>query len=94
VNLRRCILALYLVLIGGIGLAAAVFFVEAREEYARLKSIQAENRRLVADAELRLRYQEKVLERLSSDPSYVDKVIRRKLGYARPEEFVFRFSEN
>jgi cell division protein FtsB len=70
------------------------FFVEAREEYARLKSIQAENRRLVADAELRLKYQEKVLERLSSDPSYVDKVIRRKLGYARPEEFVFRFSEN
>jgi cell division protein DivIC len=94
VNLRRCILALYLVLIGGIGLAAAVFFVEAREEYARLKSIQSENRRLVADAELRLKHQEKVLERLSSDPSYVDKVIRRKLGYARPEEFVFRFSEN
>jgi hypothetical protein len=55
VNLRRCILTLYLVLIGGIGLAAAVFFVEAREEYARLKSIQAENRRLVADAELRLK---------------------------------------
>ena len=60
-NLRRCIFALYLVLIGGIGLAAGVFFIEAREEYARLNSIQAENRRLVADAELRLKYQEKSL---------------------------------
>jgi cell division protein FtsB len=91
VNLRRCIIAFYLVLIGGIGVAAAVFFVDARQEYARLTSIQAESRRQVAEAELRLKYQEKVLERLSSDPSYVEKVIRRKLGYARPDEFVFRF---
>lgn len=90
-NLRRCIIALYLVLIGGIGVAAGVFFVEARQEYARLNSIQVESRRRVAEAELRLKYQEKVLERLSSDPAYVEKVIRRKLGYARPDEFVFRF---
>jgi cell division protein FtsB len=31
------------------------------------------------------------LERLRTDPAYVEKVIRRKLGYARPEEYVFRF---
>lgn len=90
-NLRRFITALYLVLIGGIGVAAGVFFVEARQEYVRLTSIQAESRRRVAEAELRLKYQEKVLERLNSDPAYVEKVIRRKLGYARPDEFVFRF---
>ena len=90
-NLRRCIIALYLLLIGGIGVTAGVFFVEARQEYARLTSIQAESRRRVAEAELRLKYQEEVLERLNSDTSYVEKVIRRKLGFARPDEFVFRF---
>ena len=75
----------------GIGLAGGLYFIEAREEYGRLKTIQAESRRRVAEAEVRLKYQEQVLERLRTDPSYVEKIIRRKLGYARPEEYVFRF---
>ena len=91
VNLRRFISALYLTLIVGIGLAGGFYFIEAREEYNRLKSIQLETRRRVADAELRLKYQDQVLERLRTDPAYVEKVTRRKLGYARPEEYVFRF---
>jgi cell division protein FtsB len=91
VNLRRFISALYLTLIVGIGLAGGLYFIEAREEYGRLKTIQAESRRRVAEAEVRLKYQEQVLERLRTDPAYVEKVIRRKLGYARPEEYVFRF---
>ncbi len=90
-NLRRFISALYLTLIVGIGLAGGLYFIEAREEYGRLKTIQAESRRRVAEAEVRLKYQEQVLERLRTDPSYVEKIIRRKLGYARPEEYVFRF---
>ncbi|MEI8090432.1 MAG: septum formation initiator family protein [Opitutaceae bacterium] len=90
-NLRRFILALYLALIVGIALAGGLYFLDARAEYGRLKTIQAESRRRVADAELRLKYQEQVLERLRTDPAYVEKVIRRKLGYARPEEYVFRF---
>jgi cell division protein FtsB len=35
--------------------------------------------------------QEIVLQRLRTDPAYVEKVIRRKLGYAKPDEFIFRF---
>jgi len=65
--------------------------MDARAEYNRLLRIQAENRRRVAEAELKLKYQEQVIERLRSDPAYVEKVIKRKLGYARPEEYVFRF---
>jgi len=45
------------------------------------------------ELEARLREQEIVLERLRSDPAYVEKVIRRRLGYAKPDEFVFRFPE-
>ncbi len=91
VNLRRCLLTLYLTAIAGIGVAAALFFADARAEYVRLTSIQAESRRLVAEAELKLRHQEQVLSRLSSDPAYLERVIRRKLQYTRPEEFIFRF---
>jgi cell division protein FtsB len=94
VNLRHCILYLYLALIVGIGVAGGLFFLDARAEYTRLTAIQAENQRRVAEAETRLKYQEKVLERLRTDPAYLDKVIRRKLGYTAPNEFIFRFSEN
>lgn len=93
-NLRHFILYVYLALIVGIGVAGGLFFLDARAEYARLAAIQTENRRKVTEAETRLKYQEQVLERLRSDPSYFEKVIRRKLGYARPDEFIFRFIEN
>ena len=90
-NLRRFILALYLAIIVGIGLTGGLYFMDARAEYNRLLRIQTESRRRVAEAELKLKYQEQVIERLRNDPAYVEKVIKRKLGYARPEEYVFRF---
>ena len=37
--------------------------------------------------------QEKILQRLRTDPAYVERVIRRKLGYAKPDEYIFRFDE-
>ncbi|MBC7369850.1 MAG: septum formation initiator family protein [Undibacterium sp.] len=93
-NLRHCILYLYLALIVGIGVAGGLFFLDARAEYTRLTAIQAENKRRVAEAETRLKYQEQVLERMRTDPAYLEKVIRSKLGYTAPNEFKFRFSEN
>ena len=44
-------------------------------------------------AEARLQQQQKYLEQLRSDPALVDRIIRRKMGYSRPDEFVFRFEE-
>lgn len=90
-NLRRLILGLYLALFAGIGVAAGLFFLDAHEEYVRLRTIQADDLRRLAEAEKRLHEQEIVLQRLRTDPAYVEKVIRRKLGYAKPDEFIFRF---
>jgi len=70
-----------------------VFFWQTWAEYTRLKAVQAQNERRLVELEARLREQEIVLERLRSDPAYVEKVIRRRLGYAKPDEFVFRFPE-
>ena len=54
---------------------------------------EATSRRRLAEAEAKLREQEKILERLRNDPVYVEKVIRRRLGYAKPEEFIYRFED-
>lgn len=92
-NLNRVITSLYVVLFVGLGLGASFLFLEARSEYNRLRQTEILNRRRLAEAQERLQEQEKVLERLRHDPAYVEKVIRKRLGYAKPDEFIFRFPE-
>ncbi|HEY4990415.1 MAG TPA: septum formation initiator family protein [Opitutaceae bacterium] len=90
---RRVILGLYLLLFAGLGVTGGYLFLDARAEYVRIEKVEATNRQRLAEAEDRLRSQEKVLDRLRTDPSYVDKVIRKKLGYAKPDEFIYRFED-
>ena len=92
-SLRRIIVSLYLLLFLAVGAASGIYFLEAREEYNRLRQQEAASRRRLVEAEAKLREQEKILERLRHDPVYVEKVIRRRLGYAKPEEFIFRFED-
>jgi cell division protein DivIC len=91
VNLRRLIVGLYLLLFVGIGLATAAFFWQTRAEYNRLNRLEADGQRRLADAEKRLKDQERILERLQNDPVYVEKIIRQRLRYAKPDEFIFSF---
>jgi cell division protein DivIC len=93
VNLNRVITTFYVVLFMGFGVTASFLFLEARGEYNRLKQTEKLNHRRLSEARTRLQEQEKILERLRSDPAYVEKVIRRRLGYAKPDEVIFRFQE-
>jgi cell division protein DivIC len=93
VKSNRVITSLYLVLFAGLGLTAAFLFLEARGEYNRLRQIEVASRERLAEKEAQLREQEKILERMRTDPAYVEKVIRRRLGYARPGEVIFRFQD-
>ncbi|QYM77569.1 septum formation initiator family protein [Horticoccus luteus] len=91
VNLRRFIFTVYLGAFFALAAAAGVFFWQTRAEYDRLRQQQVESQRRLQDLEQRLAEQEKVLERLRTDPAYVEKVIRQQLGYAKPDEYIFRF---
>lgn len=92
-TLRRFIVSLYLLLFLVIGVGSGMYFFDAREEYQRLKRLEAVSRQRLAEAQAKLDEQEKILERLRNDPVYVEKVIRRRLGYAKPEEYIFRFKD-
>ena len=92
-NLRRVIVSLYLLLFAGLGVTGAYLFIDARAEYDRLEQVESLNRSRLAEVQDRLRSQEKVLDRLRNDPAFVDRVIRKKLGYANPDEFSFRFED-
>ena len=92
-NSRRVILSLYLLLFAGLGVTGTYLFMDARAEYNRLEQVEQLNRTRLAEVQEQLRSQEKVLERLRTDPAFVDRVIRKKLGYAKPAEFIFRFED-
>ena len=80
-------------MLSGLGIGAGVLLLEARAQHRQLKQTEAATRRQLAEAEARLNEQKRILERLRSDPDYVERVIRKRMSYARPGEVIFRFEE-
>ena len=62
-------------------------------QFKQLKQVERANRQKLAQAEARLREQEIVLQRLKTDPEFVERAIRQRLKYAKPGEVIFRFPE-
>ncbi len=91
--LHRLVLAACAIASIGVITGLAVVLNQTKAEYFRLREVEAQTRRRLGEVETRLSEQEIVLERLRTDPAYVEMVIRRRLGYAKPDEFVFRFDE-
>ena len=92
-TLRSLITTLYVVLLSALGIGAGALLLDSRAEYRRLKEAEAVIRLRLAEAQERLREQEIVLDRLRTDRDYVEKVIRERLGYARPGDVIFHFED-
>jgi cell division protein FtsB len=93
VNWNKAITLVFLVLFAAVGGYAGVFFLQMNRELAQLRAQERLYQRRLAEAQERLAAQEKHLELLRSDPKVVEQVIRKKLGYVRAHEFVFRFDD-
>lgn len=92
-NLGKIINGIAVVLFTGITLWAVTFFVEMHRELKALQAQESANQRRLAEAEAKLKEQEKYLDRLRNDPALVERLIRQKLAYAKSDEFIFRFEE-
>lgn len=93
VNVRKLIIVVYLCLFVVVGVMSAGFFWQTRRELEQLRGQEARTRNRLSELQVRLSEQEKILQRLREDPSYVERVIRRRLLYAKPDETVFRFED-
>ena len=91
VTFRRFLLLFYLLVLVGLLAGSGAYFWQTRQEYQRLTTIETQARKRLAEAETKLKEQQRVLDRLRNDPAYVELVIRRRLGYAKPDELIFRF---
>ena len=81
-------------LFAGIALCAGVFFLQMHQELTAQRAQEAANRRRLAEVQTKLAEQRKYLDRLQHDPALIETIIRKKLRYARADEFVFRFEDN
>lgn len=93
VNFNKLILGIYAALFVAVTLWAGTFFLQMHRDYVTLKTQETANQRRLTEAEARLRAQEKYLDQLRHDPALVERIIRQKLGYAKAQEFVFRFED-
>ena len=94
VNWPKLTSGIFLALFAGITLWAGVFFLQMHQELTAQRAQEAANRQRLESAQTRLEEQRKYLDRLQHDPALVETIIRKKLGYARADEFVFRFEDN
>ncbi|AOS45552.1 Septum formation initiator [Lacunisphaera limnophila] len=92
-NPSKLVNGTFAVLFTGIALWAVVFFVEMNRELKALQLQEAANLRRLAAAEAKLKEQTEYLERLRHDPALLERIIRQKLGFAKGDEFVFRFEK-
>lgn len=92
-NYSKLILGAFGAVFVAVALWAAAFFVQMERDLTTLRLQERANQRRLDDALARLQAQEKYLDQLQHDPALVERIIRQKLGYAKSQEFVFRFEE-
>jgi cell division protein FtsB len=93
VNLRSLLISFYLLLLIVVVAVSGVSYWRNDQEHRRLLAQEQQMRLRLDETRARLADQERVLDRLRNDPSYVETVIRRRLGYAKSGEIVFRFED-
>jgi cell division protein FtsB len=94
VNWHKVISGIFFALFGAVAVWSGIFFLQMHRDLTALRAQEAANQRKLAEARARLAAQEKYLDQLRYDPVLIESVIRRKLGYVRAQEFVFRFEDN
>ena len=90
-TLGRFLATLYAVAFLALSAFAGIAFVQTYQQLTNLQTQESESRQRLQVAEQELRDQERMLAQLRSDPQYVESMIRRKLGYAKQDETIFRF---
>lgn len=93
VNWNKVITVLYIVLFAAVAGWGVLFFLELNRELTALRSLEQAHQVRLAEAQDKLAAQEKYLAQLRGDPALIEQVVRKKLGYVRAHEFVFRFEE-
>jgi cell division protein DivIC len=93
-RVEKYILLFFCGLLLAAGLFFFVLFGKTYREYTNVKSREIDYQQKLAEMEVQLKEKEETLYRLRNDPAFVERMIRQRLGYAKPGELVFRFEDH
>lgn len=86
-----------LLMMMGVLLVLIVFFsslmVQTYREYKNFRARELRIEGKLTQARKEFEHKEAYLARLLEDPEFLERVVRERLGYARPDELLFRFSD-
>jgi len=86
-----------LLMMAGVLLALVIFFsslmVQTYREYKNFRVRELRIEAKLTQARKEFEQKEMYLARLLEDPEFLERVVRERLGYARPDELLFRFSD-
>lgn len=81
----------------GVLLALIVFFssliLRTHREYKNFRARELMIEAKLIQARKEFAQKEAYLSRLLEDPEFLERVVRERLGYARPDELLFRFTD-
>jgi len=95
-NSQRKERALLLMLVGMLCVLLFFFVGLLMKTHREFRNFQNRENRIEAkfiQARKEFAQKEAYLSRLSEDPEFLERVVRERLGYARPDELLFRFSD-
>ena len=95
-NLQRKERALVLMLMGMLCVLVIFFGGLVLKTHREFQNFKARENRIEAkfiQARKEFAQKEAYMTRLIDDPEFLERVVRERLGYARPDELLFRFSD-
>lgn len=81
-----CVLVVFFVFFGGLVL-------KTHREHQNFKERENRIEAKLTQARKEFDQKEAYLARLLDDPEFLERVVRERLGFARPDELLFRFSD-
>lgn len=82
-----------LLLLAGVMVGLGLVWSQTWREYKAFAQRHAEAENRLAEVREHREEKEAYLRAFLNDPEFVERVVRERLGYVRPDETVFRFGE-
>ncbi len=87
------LLTTFMLLCVGALVIMAIELYETRNQLTYLQQRHADYRERIQQIEQDLAAKDEYLDKLLTDPVFLERVVRERLGYSRPEEWIYRFPQ-
>ena len=71
----------------------AAIFLQTYREYQAFRNRELQYEQRLKQLRREVEIKEEYLRLVVTEPDFLERVVRRKLGYARPDETIFRFEQ-